>query len=1125
MRTQAPLLLLFALLAACARADAPKMVLPLDPIAAADNPALVTTDPAEEVGGNPSLKGDSRAAASEWNEFFHSKPGLPGLLDPKKTYILSFDYRVLARAADAKFYVLARRPDSATGTEGWQDWSGEPGQTGHIRAAFTPHETGDILILGIQNKGALAISGLTLTATPAPPQPVPLSLPAPKRTWKSPGGTSYFVDSARGRDSADGRRAAHAWRSLDRVNAGTFGPGDRILLRAGSHWAGFLSPGGSGAAGHPITLIRYGAGPKPAVDAAGKSLATLYLHNGEYWDVSGLDIANRAPVRLPRLAGVQVSLDNFGVAHDIRLRALDIHDVFGSNVKDAGGGAGISCTSGGDKVKTRYDGLLIENCRLARTDRNGITLRAYYPRPAWPLSTRVVIRGNTLSDIGGDGIVPIGCLGCLIEHNTLRGGRMRAQDYAAGIWPWSCDNTVVQFNEVSGMKGTMDGEGYDSDYNCRHTLFQYNYSHDNDGGFMLICDDGSQNPPWNIGNEGTVIRYNVSANDGLHTSNITGPCQNTQVYNNTFYLGGAADIPLVASGNWGGKWPADTRFFNNVLYAAGGARFNLGGMTQVLFDHNAYWGAPANRPSDAHAVTADPRLAAPGSSNVRAYAPRPGSPLLGAGRSIPHNGGRDYWGNLLPAQEPVTIGASQGTASQTDHLRLSGMANADSTADLRQAVLRHDLRFIGIHDFSLSVPGTPGDGFNPLVDLKGINAVEGTSDSPQTGQESRLQDIAERYALRYNRSLLHFLKQSGDADLKAVQRRIDSELLTMERGDPAADARRALLRGDKAMLEVPGAGNGIIGLTADQREASPGGLSVRALALSDAFATASQKPRIRRLLSTYIAPYNRALYRALADERRSLPVPPAGQHWRAYAPLTDEFTGAHLDPAKWQPRHPYWPGRDPSHFDPANVSLAGGALLLRSTPSVQNMAEVQDPLKDTWVHSACVSSLAPTARYGYYEARLKASDLPMTSSFWFQGKYSEIDVVEQIGHSLRNPENGKQMLMNTHSFAQGWDQDIATPRKAPMPTGAAQAYHTYGVWWRDARTVTFFLDGKQVAEATPAGPFAEPMYLFFDTEVFAWEGLPTVESLRDPGRNTMSVDWVRAWVPVKAASEASRARP
>jgi parallel beta helix pectate lyase-like protein len=111
-------------------------------------------------------------------------------------------------------------------------------------------------------------------------------------------------------------------------------------------------------------------------------------------------------------------------------------------------------------------------------------------RDRWYPSLRVVIRGNLLEDVGGDGIVPLACDGALVEHNILKGGRMRAEDYAAGIWPWSCDNTVVQHNEVSGMKGTRDGEGYDSDYNCRGTLFQYNFSHNNDGGFMLICNNG-----------------------------------------------------------------------------------------------------------------------------------------------------------------------------------------------------------------------------------------------------------------------------------------------------------------------------------------------------------------------------------------------------------------------------------------------------------------------------------------------------------------------------------------------------------------------------------------------------------------------------------------------------------
>ncbi len=612
---------------------------------------LLATPPCLAESLKDSL-GNSGQSAAEWNEFYHSPPGT---LKAKEGCRVSFDYTVIFRAPNSKFYVLARR-DGTTNTLGWKEWTGDAGATGHIDTQFATGGGDTTLILGIQNKGAITITHLTVTVDPALRPP---DWPAPVRTWQSPGQTRYYADSVHGRDTNDGKSAAHPWRTLGRINAGVFAPGDAILLRAGSRWNSFLAPGGSGAAGKPITLKAYGAGPKPSLDAAGLSLATLSLHNGEYWDIGGLDIANRAPAPVPTLCGVKVREDDFGVAHGIRLHALDIHDVRGSNVKSEGGGSGIDCSSGGGKVKTRYDGLTIADCRLTRTDRNGITLGAYYARPEWPLSTHVVIRGNTLLDIGGDGIVPIGCDGCIIEHNTLHGGRMRAEDYAAGIWPWSCDNTVVQFNEVSGMRGTKDGQGYDSDYNCRNTLFQYNFSHDNDGGFMLICDDGGQKPPWNIGNSGTVVRYNISVNDGEHTFNITGPCLNTRIYNNVFYLGAGKTVPFVASGNWGKAWAADTHFVNNIFYAAPGSksRFDFGGMTGVVFDHNAFWGDLAARPADPAAFLTDPKLTAPGSAKASGYALAPGSPLRHAGASVPASGRRDFWGSPVPSGKPPDVGA------------------------------------------------------------------------------------------------------------------------------------------------------------------------------------------------------------------------------------------------------------------------------------------------------------------------------------------------------------------------------------------------------------------------------------------------------------------------------------
>ncbi len=52
----------------------------------------------------------------------------------------------------------------------------------------------------------------------------------------------------------------------------------------------------------------------------------------------------------------------------------------------------------------------------------------------------------------------------LIEYNVMRNcpDMLPDTEAAAGIWPWSCDNTLVQFNEVSGHKAPWDAQGFDS---------------------------------------------------------------------------------------------------------------------------------------------------------------------------------------------------------------------------------------------------------------------------------------------------------------------------------------------------------------------------------------------------------------------------------------------------------------------------------------------------------------------------------------------------------------------------------------------------------------------------------------------------------------------------------------
>ena len=98
--------------------------------------------------------------------------------------------------------------------------------------------------------------------------------------------STNYVDAATGDDGATGRSPDSAWRTLDRVNATTFTPGDRLLLRAGAGWHGQLSPKRSGDPGRPVTIDRYGHCPGLAMHGDGV--------------VSGLHGAERTGPRLDR---------------------------------------------------------------------------------------------------------------------------------------------------------------------------------------------------------------------------------------------------------------------------------------------------------------------------------------------------------------------------------------------------------------------------------------------------------------------------------------------------------------------------------------------------------------------------------------------------------------------------------------------------------------------------------------------------------------------------------------------------------------------------------------------------------------------------------------------------------
>ncbi|TWT82360.1 hypothetical protein CA13_38220 [Planctomycetes bacterium CA13] len=504
-------------------------------------------------------------------------------------------------------------------------------------------------------------------------------------------GATYYVDSLTGDDANNGRDPTKAWQSLAKVNSIEFHPGDRILFKSGTQYSGQLSPRGSGklvdGKPNPIVIDRFGQGRRPRLDGDGVVQSTLYLFNVEYWEVSGLEITNQGPQRESGRRGVHVHIKDFGTAHHIQLKDLYIHDVNGSIYKKKGGGSAILWQNEGRRKRSRFDGLLIENCHLKRCTRNGINARGYSNRRQWYPSLNVVVRHCLLEEIPGDGIVPIACDGALIEHNVMRNcpRLLEPGDAAAGIWPWSCDNTVIQFNEVSDHKAPWDAQGFDSDWNCRNTLIQYNYSHDNEGGFLLVCNNGGATPPSNIGNRGTVIRYNISINDGLRATpthqgvfspvfHITGPCKNTKIYNNVIYINrkpdDKIDRTIVKMDNWGGTWPEDTLFANNIFYVEDEASFQFGEDQKTMFKNNVFYGKIRHEPGGTQAKNQDPMFQRLPSGTggsfpaLKAFMLQKGSPCVAAAHPIHDNGGRDFFGNPVPQDGPKCIGIHEANAER-----------------------------------------------------------------------------------------------------------------------------------------------------------------------------------------------------------------------------------------------------------------------------------------------------------------------------------------------------------------------------------------------------------------------------------------------------------------------------
>ena len=429
---------------------------------------------------------------------------------------------------------------------------------------------------------------------------------------------TYHLDTKTGNDNNDGLTAETAWKTLKNVRTTDFQPGDSVLFKRGEHFRGRLEISAQGAAGKPVVFGTYGdAKEKPIFTAVDNSRYAVRICNSNYVTLEGLEIVNHGSKEMGGRTGVLVETRDYGVSKGIRLNDLYVRDVNGIMTKKPsdgtpGGGSGILISNGnskGGKIST-FDGLTIEYCHIKNCYRNAMIWDGCWDRTNWHTNKNVLVRYNLIEQVPGDGIVPIGCDGAILEYNVMRDcadkfDHNSRREAAAGIWPWSCDNTIIRFNEASDHKAPWDGQGFDADYSCSNTIIEYNYSHDNWGGMVLVCaagDEAKYDYCW--GNIKPIVRYNLSIGDGNRphpargkmfspSIHIGGPVDGLNLYRNIVHNKKKAaaniDRSMLISDDWVGC-ANNTTIKENVFYAPEESGFDLTNSKNNKVEGNYYIG-------------------------------------------------------------------------------------------------------------------------------------------------------------------------------------------------------------------------------------------------------------------------------------------------------------------------------------------------------------------------------------------------------------------------------------------------------------------------------------------------------------------------------------------------------
>jgi len=224
---------------------------------------------------------------------------------------------------------------------------------------------------------------------------------------------TYYVNATAGNDTNSGTSVTSPWKSISKVNAFSFQPGDNILFKRGCIWAQALIVKTSGTSASPITYGAYDAGSLPVIDA-----------QNQFSNI------------------INITDKNFIIVENFRLT-----------------NALASSSSSGSVLIVRSTGSIIRNCEIYQTGRAGIFIEGaancLIQKNSITIPELILCETDCIYSQRNSGIVYDG--NSLINNNTENIAGVQGHDDCLQMYGNNGDivknNYVEQTSTVEGRQG------------------------------------------------------------------------------------------------------------------------------------------------------------------------------------------------------------------------------------------------------------------------------------------------------------------------------------------------------------------------------------------------------------------------------------------------------------------------------------------------------------------------------------------------------------------------------------------------------------------------------------------------------------------------------------------------